>query len=257
MNAARSRKNDSPSGLAEAAAQPVTEESDLPNIPLLDDAIDHEAELAAKTKWRGWIHAGTFPLAIAAGIVLIVFSEGGPAKIASAVFMASSLLLFGVSAVYHTFNWRPSVKAVFRRLDHSNIFLLIAGTYTPLAIDALEWPKNIIMLSVIWGGAIIGILSRIFWLKAPRWSYVVLYIALGWAAVIYMGDLFAANPATMILVIVGGISYTVGALFYAFKRPNPVPGVFGFHELFHTCTVIAFLCHWTGILLIAMDPIPF
>ena len=111
------------------------------------------------------------------------------------------------------------------------------------------------MLSVIWGGAVLGILSRIFWLKAPRWSYVVLYIALGWAAVIYMGDLFAANPVTMMLVIVGGLSYTSGALFYAFKRPNPVPGVFGFHELFHTCTVIAFLCHWTGILLIAMDPI--
>jgi hemolysin III len=228
---------------------------DLPNIPLLDDAIDHEAELEKKPTWRGWIHAGTFPLAIAAGIVLIVLSEGVPAKIASAVFMASSLLLFGVSAVYHRFNWSPGVKAVFRRLDHSNIFLLIAGTYTPLAIDALEFPKNVIMLSVIWGGAIIGILSRIFWLSAPRWSYVVLYVALGWAAVIYMGDLFAANPVTMILVIVGGISYTTGALFYAFKRPNPVPGVFGFHELFHSCTVIAFICHWIGILLIAMNPI--
>ncbi len=255
MNAARPRKNDSLSAAAAAATQPVTEENDLPNIPLLDDAIDHAAELAAKTKWRGWIHAGTFPLAIAAGIVLIVLSDGVPAKVASAIFMASSLLLFGVSAVYHRFNWSPKVKAVFRRLDHSNIFLLIAGTYTPLAIDALEWPKNVIMLSVIWGGAIIGILSRIFWLKAPRWSYVVLYIALGWAAVIYMGDLFAANPVTMILVIVGGLSYTTGALFYAFKRPNPVPGVFGFHELFHACTVIAFLCHWVGILLIAMHPI--
>ncbi len=260
MHAARSPKAESPksgsrSGVAAAATQPVTEENDLPNIPLLDDAIEHEAELAAKTKWRGWIHAGTFPLAIAAGIVLIVLSEGGPAKIASAIFMASSLLLFGVSAVYHRFNWNKSTKAVFRRLDHANIFLLIAGTYTPLAIDALEWPKNVIMLSAIWGGAILGILSRIFWLKAPRWSYVVLYVALGWAAVIYMGDLFAANPVTMILVIVGGLSYTTGALFYAFKRPNPVPGVFGFHELFHTCTVIAFMCHWVGILLIAMHPI--
>ncbi len=235
--------------------RPVTDESDLPNIPLLEDEIAHGAGAEEKPSWRGWIHAGTFPLALVAGIVLIALSEGVPAKIASAVFMASSLLLFGISAVYHVYNWKPSTKAVFRRLDHSNIFLLIAGTYTPLAIDALEFPKNVIMLSVIWGGAIIGILSRIFWLKAPRWSYVVLYIALGWAAVIYMGDLFAANPATMILVIVGGVSYTVGALVYAFKRPNPVPGVFGFHELFHTCTVIAFLCHWAGILLVAMDPI--
>jgi hemolysin III len=239
------------------AAPPAADgaDADVPSIPLVEDAIDHASELETKPTWRGVIHAGTFPLAIVAGIVLIVLSDGAPAKIASAVFMASSLLLFGVSAVYHRFNWSPKVTAVFRRLDHSNIFLLIAGTYTPLAIDALEFPKNVIMLSVIWGGALIGILSRIFWLKAPRWSYVVLYIALGWAAVIYMGDLFAANAVTMVLVIVGGVSYTVGALFYAFKRPNPVPGVFGFHELFHTCTVIAFLCHWIGILLVAMDPI--
>jgi hemolysin III len=227
----------------------------LPNIPLLEDELEHGAAADVKPTWRGWIHAGTFPLAIAAGIVLISLAEGAPAKWSAAVFMATSLLLFGISAVYHRFNWKPTTKAVFRRLDHSNIFLLIAGTYTPLAIDALEWPKNIIMLSVIWGGAILGILSRIFWLKAPRWSYVVLYVALGWAAVIYMGDLFAANPVTMILVIVGGLSYTTGALFYALKRPNPVPGVFGFHELFHSCTVIAFLCHWTAILLLVLNPV--
>lgn len=244
-----------------AAARSPLEESavgrdrDLPNIPLLDDAIDHAPELEKKPTWRGWIHAGTFPLAIVLGVVLIVLSDGAPAKIASAVFMASSLLLFGISAVYHRFNWKPSTKAVFRRLDHSNIFLLIAGTYTPLAIDALEFPKNVILLSIIWGGALLGILFRIFWLKAPRWSYVVLYVALGWAAMLYIVDLVNANVATMVLVLVGGVAYTVGAMFYAFKRPNPVPGVFGFHELFHSCTVIAFLCHWTGILLIAMNPV--
>jgi hemolysin III len=236
----------------ESAVDPGPE---IGNIPLLDDAIDHAPELEKKPKWRGWIHAGTFPLAIAAGIVLIVLSDGVPAKVASAVFMASSLLLFGISAIYHRFNWSPKVKAVFRRLDHSNIFLLIAGTYTPLAIDALEPPKSWILLSIIWGGAILGILSRIFWLRAPRWSYVVLYVALGWAAMLYIVDLVNANVATMVLVLVGGVSYTVGAMFYAFKRPNPVPGVFGFHELFHSCTVIAFMCHWTGILLIAMNPV--
>src|SRR3954470_20185730 len=139
-------------------------EADLPHIPLLEDA-DAQAAYDVKPTWRGWIHAGTFPLAIAAGIVLICLAHGPAAKVSSAIFMASSLLLFGISAVYHRFNWKPSTKAVFRRLDHSNIFLLIAGTYTPLAIDALEYPKNVIMLSVIWGGAIIGILSRIFWLK--------------------------------------------------------------------------------------------
>ncbi|HTL41461.1 MAG TPA: hemolysin III family protein [Pseudolysinimonas sp.] len=243
-----------------AARSPIEEpavgrDRDLPNIPLLDDAIDHEPQTEQKPTWRGWIHAGTFPLAIVLGVVLIVLSDGAAAKTASAIFMASSLLLFGISAVYHRFNWKPSTKAVFRRLDHSNIFLLIAGTYTPLAIDALDYPKNAILLSIIWGGALLGILSRIFWLKAPRWSYVVLYIALGWAAMLYIVDLVNANVATMVLVLIGGVSYTVGAMFYAFKRPNPVPGVFGFHELFHTCTVIAFLCHWTGILLIAMNPV--
>jgi hemolysin III len=187
--------------------------------------------------------------------VLICLSPTAATKVGSALYAVSALLLFGISALYHRINWSPRVKAVFRRLDHSNIFLLIAGTYTPLAIDALEFPKNAILLSIIWGGALLGILSRIFWLKAPRWSYVVLYIALGWAAMLYIVDLVNANVATMVLVLIGGVSYTVGAMFYAFKRPNPVPGVFGFHELFHSCTVIAFLCHWTGILLIAMNPV--
>lgn len=207
-----------------------------------------------KPTWRGWIHAGTFPVAIVLGVVLIVVADGAAAKVSSAIFMASSLLLFGISAVYHRGNWSPKVKATFRRLDHSNIFLLIAGTYTPIAVNALQPPQSVILLSVIWGGALVGILSRIFWLGAPRWSYVVLYIALGWAAVIYLGDIIAISPVTVVLVIAGGLAYTLGALFYAFKRPNPVPGVFGFHELFHTCTLIAFLCHWTGILLLVINP---
>ena len=204
----------------------------------LDDATDlHQSE--AKPTWRGWIHAGTFPLAIAAGIVLIVLADGAAAKWSSAVFMASSLLLFGISAVYHRFNWSPHVKAVFRRLDH----------------NALPYPKSVILLAIIWTGALLGIAFRIFWLKAPRILYVALYIALGWAAMLYIVDLVNANVAMMVLVVVGGVSYTVGAVFYALKRPNPVPGVFGFHEIFHSCTVIAFLCHWTAILLIVLNPV--
>jgi hemolysin III len=215
----------------------------LPNLPLLEDALDHP-QYDVKPTWRGWIHAGTFPLAIAAGIVLICLAHGPAAKASSAIFMATSLLLFGISAVYHRFNWKPTTLALFRRLDHSNIFLLIAGTYTPLAVNALPFPKNVVLLSVIWTGALLGIAFRIFWLKAPRLLYVALYI----------GDLVAANVATMILVIVGGLSYTTGAVFYALKRPNPKRGVFGFHELFHACTVLAFLCHWTAILLLVLRP---
>jgi hemolysin III len=229
-------------------------EDDIPNIPLLDDAIAHP-DAEGKPTWRGWIHAATAPLAVAAGIVLIVLADGPGAKASAAVFMASSILLFGVSAVYHRFNWSPDVKAVFRRLDHANIFVLIAGTYTPLAVSALPFDKGIVLLIAVWAGALLGIIFRVFWVHAPRWSYVPLYLGLGWAAVFYAVDLVQFNAVAMLFVLIGGLAYTAGALFYGFKRPNPWPGRFGFHELFHTCTVIAFLCHWTAILLIVLDPL--
>lgn len=228
--------------------------ADIPNLPLLDDALEHP-EVEKKPTWRGWIHAGTAPVATAAGIVLIVLAQGGPAKAAAAVFMASSILLFGVSAVYHRFNWSPKVKAVFRRLDHANIFVLIAGTYTPLAVSALPFDKGIVLLCAVWGVAILGIVFRVVWVRAPRWSYVPLYLGLGWAAVFYAVELVTFNPVAMLLVLIGGLSYSAGAMFYGFKRPNPIPGVFGFHELFHTATVVAFLCHWSAILLIVLNPL--
>lgn len=227
---------------------------DIPNIPLLEDAIAHP-DVEGKPTWRGWIHAGTAPFAVAAGIVLIVLADGVAAKASAAVFMASSILLFGVSAVYHRFNWSPSVKAVFRRLDHANIFVLIAGTYTPLAVNALPFDKGVVLLIAVWAGALLGIIFRVFWVHAPRWSYVPLYLGLGWAAVFYAVDLVQFNALAMLFVLIGGLAYTAGALFYGFKRPNPWPGRFGFHELFHTCTVIAFLCHWTAILLIVRAPL--
>jgi hemolysin III len=227
--------------------------ADLPYIPLLDDSLTQADEV--KPKWRGWIHAGTFPVTIAAGIVLIVLAEGAPAKWASAVFVLSSMLLFGNSALYHRFNWKPKTKLTLKRIDHANIFLLIAGTYTPLAVLALPPEKGMLLLGVVWAGALAGIGFRVFWIGAPRWLYVALYLLLGWAAVMYLGDLLAANAAMMVLVMVGGLLYTGGAIVYGLKRPNPWPGVFGFHEIFHTCTVLAFMCHWTATLLIAMAPV--
>ncbi|MCM3779434.1 PAQR family membrane homeostasis protein TrhA [Microbacterium hydrocarbonoxydans] len=227
---------------------------DLPQLPLLEEAAD-DAHVELKPTWRGWIHAGTFPVAIAAGVLLIVFAQGGAAKWAAAVFMASSLLLFGNSAVYHRFNWGPTVKVVLKRIDHANILLLIAGTYTPLAVLALPPEKGMLLLSLVWSGALLGILFRVFWINAPRWLYVALYLLLGWAAVMYIVDLLNANVAMMVLVIVGGLLYTGGAVVYALKKPNPWPGHFGFHEIFHVCTVLAFLCHWTACLLIALDPL--
>jgi len=228
----------------------------LPNLPLIEDAVEqrpmHEGE--PKPTWRGWIHAGTFPVAIVLGVVLIVLADGAPAKISSAIFVASSLLLFGTSALYHRIDWSPGVKAVFKRIDHSNIFLLIAGSYTPITVLSLEPSKATLLLWLIWGGAALGVGFRIFWIGAPRWLYVPLYILLGWAAMLFLVDFFQANAAMMTLILVGGIFYTLGAVVYGLKRPNPVPGVFGFHEIFHTFTLLAFLCHWTGIFLVATNP---
>ena len=226
----------------------------MPQLPLLEAAAV-SAQVDLKPTWRGWIHAGTFPVAIAAGIVLIVLAEGAAAKWAAAVFMATSVLLFGNSALYHRFNWRPTTKAVLKRIDHANIMLLIAGTYTPIAVLALPPQKGLLLLALVWSGALLGILFRVFWINAPRWLYVALYLLLGWAAVMYLVDLLQASVAMMVLVIVGGLLDTGGAVCYALKKPNPWPGHFGFHEIFHVCTVLAFLCHWTACLLIALDPV--
>ncbi|MFB2581586.1 hemolysin III family protein [Herbiconiux sp. P15] len=226
---------------------------DLPNVPLLDDEIENSTA-EQKPTWRGWIHAGTFPFTIVAGIVLIVLAEGAAAKWASVVFTLTSMLLFGNSALYHRFDWKPKAKLLLKRIDHANIFLLIAGTYTPIAVLALPPEKGTLLLAVVWAGAILGIGFRVFWIGAPRWLYVILYLALGWAAVAYLGDILNVNALSMILVAVGGLAYTLGAIAYALKKPNFFPGKFGFHEVFHTLTVVAFLCHWTAILLLAIDP---
>ena len=253
MSAPDTRATGAPDAADAAVAADDLAGPELPNLPLLEASLPVEGEI--KPTWRGWIHAGTFPVAIAAGIVLICLADGAPAKWSSAVFMATSLLLFGNSALYHRFNWKPRTKIVLKRIDHANIFLLIAGTYTPLAVCALPAEKGVLLLSLVWAGALLGIGFRVFWIHAPRWLYVPLYLALGWAAIMYIVDLLDANVAMMVLVLVGGLLYTGGAIVYALKKPNPWPGRFGFHEIFHTCTLFAFLCHWTACLLIVIAPI--
>jgi hemolysin III len=225
----------------------------LPYVPLLDDELTFPAA-EIKPTWRGWIHAGTFPLAIALGILLIALAHGAPAKVSSAVFVLSSLLLFGNSALYHRFNWKPRTKKILKRIDHANIFLLIAGSYTPITVLSLPSAKATLLLWLIWGGAGVGILFRVFWIGAPRWLYVPLYLAMGWGALAYIVDFFAANAAMMTLILIGGALYSIGAVVYGLKRPNPFPGKFGFHEIFHTLTLLAFLCHWVGIFLVATNP---
>jgi hemolysin III len=215
-----------------------------------------KADEDVKPTWRGWIHTGVLPIAVAGGIVLVVLADGLTAKIAAAVFFSSSILLFGTSAIYHRFNWKPKAKKALKRFDHANIFLLIAGSYTPITLLALPQDKALLLIVAIWATALLGIGFRVFWLGAPRWLYVIIYIIMGWAAVVYLPDFINVNLAMMILILAGGLLYTLGAVFYALKRPNPVPGHFGFHEIFHSFTVLAFLCHWSAVLIICLNPVP-
>ncbi len=209
-----------------------------------------------KPRLRGWMHLGTAPLALAGGIVLVVLSPTTTTRIGAAVFGLSALLLFGISALYHTRTWSPRVWTLLRRFDHSNIFLLIAGTYTPLTLILLEGTQRVVLLSVVWGCAILGVLFRVFWLDAPRWLYLPLYIGLGWSAVFFVpGFIEGASSrlgtgmgiAVLVLVAVGGIFYTFGGLVYGIKRPDPWPRWFGFHEVFHSFTILAFISHYVGV----------
>lgn len=220
------------------------------NMEIPQPIQDQIAEI--KPKLRGWIHAGTVPVAVALGVVLLLFSRGAAAVTGAAIFMATSLALFGVSALYHRIGWSPNVKAIWRRIDHANIFLLIAGTYTPLSLMLLPPRKAAILLGLVWTGAIAGVVFRVFWIGAPRALYVVLYVLLGWSAMLFVTDLFRASWITMTLVLIGGVLYSLGAAVYGFKRPNPSPRWFGFHEVFHSLTVAAFLCQWTGVFIAAL-----
>ncbi|WP_030565721.1 PAQR family membrane homeostasis protein TrhA [Streptomyces aureocirculatus] len=210
------------------------------------------AAAALKPRLRGWLHAGVFPLALVGGIVLIAVSRTGAAVAACSVYAVSACLLFATSAVYHRRTWGPRGEAVLRRLDHANIFLIIAGTYTPLAVLLLPEGRQRVLLAVVWAGALAGIAFRMLWIAAPRWLYTPCYIALGWVAVFNLPD-FARTGGTglVALVITGGLLYTAGAVVYGLKRPNPSPAWFGFHEVFHTLTIAAFSAHYTAILLAA------
>ncbi|WP_411375877.1 PAQR family membrane homeostasis protein TrhA [Arthrobacter sp. MPF02] len=218
-----------------------------PASPVDEAAVRLAELLMIKPKWRGWIHAVTAPLALAAGIVLVVIAPTADRKITSAVYAATGVLLFGISAVYHRGNWSPGVKLVLKRLDHTNIMLVIAGTYTPLAWTLLARPLAVLLLWVIWSCAILGVLFRLLWTDAPRWLYVPIYIALGCGSVFYLPQFFQASVPAALLICAGGVLYITGAVFYALKKPNFSYHHFGFHELFHALTVFAFAAHFAAI----------
>jgi hemolysin III len=216
----------------------------------VEDAVDEArgaaSELAqvVKPRLRGWLHAAMAPVALVAGLVLVVFAPSQNGRITAAVFTLTAFLLFFTSAVYHRGRWSPRVTDVLKRLDHSNIFLIIAGSYTPFAL-LLPREQATTMLLIVWSGAIGGVLFRVLWVDAPRWLYVPIYVALGWVAVFYLGPLWTYGGAAVIaLIALGGVFYTLGAVVYGIKRPNPSPRWFGFHEIFHTLTILAFVSHY-------------
>lgn len=205
-----------------------------------------------KPRMRGWLHAGMFPAVLIAGIVLIALTDSTRARIACSIYIATACLLFGVSAVYHRGTWGPRGEAVLRRLDHANIFLIIAGTYTPLTLLLLPESTGTPLLWAVWGAALAGIAFRVFWVGAPRWLYTPCYIAMGWAAVFFLPDFMRTGGiAVLVLVVVGGLLYSAGGVIYGIKRPNPSPRFFGFHEVFHSLTLAAFAVHYVGISLVA------
>jgi hemolysin III len=223
----------------------------------LESVHDSISETLAdvKPKLRGWLHLATAPLALAAGIVLICLSPDATTRVGSTVFTASAMVLFTVSAIYHTGTWSPRVWALLRRFDHANIFLLIAGTYTPFSLLLLHGTPRAILLTTVWSGAFLGVLFRVFWIDAPRWLHTPIYIALGWSAVFFMPYFFSGATrlgwgvgiAVFVMILVGGALYTFGGVVYGFQRPNPWPRWFGFHEVFHTFTVLAFVSHYVGV----------
>lgn len=201
----------------------------------------------APPKLRGWFHLGATPVVIIASLVLFILSESS-LKFAVAIYSMTAILLFSVSAAYHRIPWSPAKKKIWRRFDHANINLLIAGSYTPFAVTLLEDRDRTFLLLVVWIGAAIGVAMRVFWLTAPRWLYVANYLLLGWVAVAYLPQLYRAGGLWILLpIIIGGLFYSVGAIFYALKRPGREAKYFGFHELFHIFVLAAWISQYVAI----------
>jgi hemolysin III len=200
-----------------------------------------------KPRMRGWLHAYAFGVAVIAGIVLCAMAATRPgpgALLSCLIYSITVCALFGTSALYHRRVWSRRMYPIMRRLDHSMIFVFIAGTYTPFAVLLLSPGAATLILSVVWGGALAGVALKLVWPHAPRWLSAPLYVALGWVAIVVLPGIHrGGGTAALVLIAAGGIFYTVGAVFYALRRPNPWPQVFGHHEFFHACTLVAALCH--------------
>jgi hemolysin III len=203
---------------------------------------------ALKPRLRGVLHQAAFAVSLVTGTVLICLADGTRERVAAGVYAGSVALLFGTSAAYHRRSWSPRAHDLMARLDHSMIFVLIAGSYTPFAVLLLHGTRQWVILGVVWGGAALGVLLRNVFSAPPRWLFVGLYLALGWVALGIFPDVLRRGGITvLVLLAVGGLFYTAGAVVYALRRPDPSPRWFGFHEVFHALTLAAFVTHYVAV----------
>jgi len=206
-------------------------------------------DYADRPRLRGVIHQAAFAVAIVVGALLIAYAdEDARTRAAAAIFAASVAAMFGASALYHRVTWSPRVRPWMRRLDHAGIYLLIAGSYTPVGLISLHGTLQRVVLAIVWTGAAAAILLKFAWVGAPKWLAAVIGIALGWVGVAAMPQVFqSAGAVAVSLLAVGGLAYTAGAIVYAVRRPDPVPLVFGYHEVFHALTIVAVACQYVAI----------
>jgi hemolysin III len=213
------------------------------------------SEVRVKPRLRGVFHQYAFFVSLASGTLLVLLAATTKASVAAAIYAASVSALFGVSALYHRVTWNGPARRRLRRLDHAMIFLLIAGTYTPVGLLVLSGTLATVVLAIVWGGAVAGTILELAWTGAPRWLGGTVYLALGWVAVVAMPQLFAQlGMAGGLLIVAGGLAYSVGAAVYALRRPDPVPAVFGYHEVFHLLVIAGVAAHFLAISLFALPP---
>jgi hemolysin III len=207
------------------------------------EAVESAPQLV-KPKLRGVFHELGFYAAVAVGVVVVVTAEPGRARVAATIFASCVAVCFGASAVYHRPTWRPRARAWLARLDHAGIYLLIAGSYAPFGLIVMSKGWAIPILAIIWGGAFLAIVLKLCWVRAPKWLSAAIGLTLGWVGAVAFPQLLKLSLAAILLVAASGLLYTLGAIVYARRRPNPRPLVFGYHELFHVLVVAAVACEY-------------